>query len=71
MHYNEIYLFQNSPVQPLTSGTTAYVSGVQGECQNSHQKFAKSEKQHRHRILYGTYNPIMVAHKTHGQNIQI
>ncbi len=46
--------------------TAAYVPGAQGKCWNSHQKFPKSEKQHRHRIKYGTYNPTTVTNKTHG-----
>ncbi len=51
--------------------TTVDVPGVQGECQNSHQKFPKSEKQHWRRIIYGTCDPTTVTHDTHGQNIQI
>ncbi len=51
--------------------TAEYVSGAQGEFRYSHQKFPKSEKQHQRCITYGTYNPITVMNKTHGQNIQI
>jgi hypothetical protein len=52
-------------------GTAAHVPGAQGECQNYHQKFPKSEKQHLHRSTYGTYNSTTVTNKTHGQNKQI
>jgi hypothetical protein len=34
-------------------------------------KFSKYEKQHWRRVIHGTYDLIMVTHKTHGQNIQI
>jgi hypothetical protein len=44
---------------------------LQGECQNSPQKFLKSEKQHQRCITHGTYDPSMATHNTHGQNIQI
>jgi hypothetical protein len=64
---------QISQIQLLEEypSTAAYVPGAQGECQNSDQKFSKSEKQHQRCNIYGTYNPTMVTHETHGQNIQI
>jgi hypothetical protein len=49
--------------------TAAYVPGAQGECQNSHQKIPKSEKQHQRRITYSTYDPTTVTSKTYGQNV--
>jgi hypothetical protein len=47
--------------------SAAYVSGAQGECQNSHQKNSKYEKQHGRHVKHGTHDPTTLMHKTHGQ----
>jgi hypothetical protein len=52
-------------------GTAAYVPGAQGGMPKISSKFIMSEKQSWRHVTYGTYNPIKVMHKTHGQSVQI
>ncbi len=56
----------NSTISRVITVLQRMYLGRKGNAKILIKKNPKSEKQHRHRITYGTYNPITVTHETHG-----